>query len=517
MRRGLVWLSVAAAAAILAPAGCYSSSSPGTSTQDACVPVDATITASISGDSGACNACIRTNCETDADLVALCASECVCNDTALGALSCLDHLGGNASISAVTTCIAPLANASDPQLAALGGCVASNCLTACAGEPSDGSDCDAVGTSLTSLLATGAGVCESCLQANCLAAVTTCAGDCACNADTVTALECLANLGDGATFASAAACLGPLQSATINTPIERLLACLGSACGATCELAAPEGGVDASAPGDSSTMDVIITGAPDVGTDAPCPTCTGSVCCQQTELTSTADAPVAFWLDGTTLFWTANSVTAGGEILSFVVPPGTSTGLVTLLSTPNHTYGALGGSSTNLFFVDQTAGSVMTMPKTTGAVTTVAAGAGAGVAVQPAADGGAGVAVYFGGTSAVSWVPFPGAGSPTAAINLVATQIALDARNVYAVGLTGVGACPLGQATTSSFAFSTGTLSSGQGIFADAAGNVWIADQGTTSSNGAIYKCSAATGTCGAAFVSGRNHPFAVGADSANV
>jgi hypothetical protein len=338
----------------------------------------------------------------------------------------------------------------------------------------------------------------------------------------VTSLECLANLGDAATVASAASCLGPLQSATINTPIEQLLACLGSACGATCGLAAADGGIDASPPGDASTMDVVVTGAPDVVTDAPCPICTGGVCCQQTELTSTMDPPIAFWLDGTTLFWTANSPTAG-EILSFTVPPGTSTGLFTLLSTPSHTYGALGGSATNLFFVDQTAGQIMTMPQAIGAVSVVATGASAGVAVQSAADGGTGATVYFGGPLAVSWVPFPVVGPPTAAINLVATQVALDATNVYAVGQNSAGECPLGNGSASASTFSTGPLSHGNGIFADAGGDVWVVDMGASdagipSTNGAIYRCSAATGACGGGpFVSGRSNPYAVVADGTYV
>jgi hypothetical protein len=533
MRRALGWFAFIAAFAMLAGAGCHSSPGAVSSAQDAaCTPADATVASSLSADGGACNACILSSCQTD---LSLCSSECVCNDMALGALACLEDLGGNASIAAVTSCVSPLANASEPQLSELGGCVLTSCVDACGGGSRDSGACDAVGTRLTALLDAGSSPCESCLQTSCQGAIATCSASCDCNASAVTVLECLADLGDATSLGSASACLGPLQAAVINTPLAGVGACLVGTCGAVCGAASDAGSDASSSPGDAATgADVTVTGAPDGGSDGGCVMCSGG-CCQQMEVTSTSAPPTSLWLDVSTitststatLYWTANEPTldggANGEILSEAVPPD-SVGVFTLYTGAGHTFGAIVGSPTALYFVDQSAGNVLTMPKQyTTTPSVVVGGAVSGVAIQStAADGGAGVNVYFGGASSVGWVSFPGPGATTDSMNLAALQLTVDTTNVYAVGTQGAAECPFGASSGSSSTFTTGTmgalaLTHGQGIFADQNGNVWMTDQGDPNvPDGAIYKCSSTSGIC-ATFVSGRNQPYAIVADNTSV
>jgi alpha-tubulin suppressor-like RCC1 family protein len=174
-----------------------------------------------------------------------CSLDCTCNAAALDALTCIEDLGGNASLAAGSTCVAPLVNSSDTTLSNLGSCLVGSCRVACGGAAADAGACDAVGTPLTALLDAGTGACESCLQASCTSSIATCAGDCACNATAVAALECLANLGDGATLASATACLGPVAAGASNPALAGLGVCLYAHCEATCGTAA-DGGTDAS-------------------------------------------------------------------------------------------------------------------------------------------------------------------------------------------------------------------------------------------------------------------------------
>ncbi len=262
MRRALAWLCGAVVVAMAASAGCYSSSSsPGSppATDAACVPVDATLTASLaSGDSGACSACIATACGTE---VSACSADCACNDVALQALGCIEDLGGNASLAAESTCVAPLVDSSDTTLSGLGSCLVGSCKVACGGA-ADAGACDAVGTQLTALLSTGSGACESCLQTSCTVAATTCSGDCACNATAVAALECLANLGDATTLASATTCLGPVAVGASNPALAGLGVCLYAHCDATCGAAADGGGDGSVSSSDSSGADSTTDGPP---------------------------------------------------------------------------------------------------------------------------------------------------------------------------------------------------------------------------------------------------------------
>lgn len=272
------------------------------------------------------------------------------------------------------------------------------------------------------------------------------------------------------------------------------------------------GGSDGAPPNDAPADDDYT-----FSTDAACTLCSGGACCQQVELA--VAAATAMWVDGTTLYWTTNQPTsdggANGAIEATSIP--VEDGVSTLNSGPGHAYGAIAGSSTDLYFVDQTAASVLCMPKQdTPNPSVFVNGAVAGIAVEEVtadggADGGATGYVYFGTATSVSWVTFPLAGTPVQLTNFAPSQLAIDATSVYAIGPHGAVACPLAPAGGACTTLVSG-LASGQGIFPDATTNVWITDLGTDATNGAVYKCPKGGG-CGAPFASGRNHPFAIVAD----
>ncbi|HXX69687.1 MAG TPA: hypothetical protein VEK07_21065 [Polyangiaceae bacterium] len=288
--------------------------------------------------------------------------------------------------------------------------------------------------------------------------------------------------------------------------------------------------------GDASSSDATVTGVPepDAGSDAGCPVCDGG-CCQQMELTSTGAPPISLVTDGTTLVWTANGAGADGGVIGtiFSIAVPTSLGIFTLNSLSGHSYAAIAASSSNFYFVDQTAGSVMSIPKQytatpspMTATAVVPSGVTAGIAVQQTTadggpDGGATGNVYFGSSgasSSVGWVALPAAGPAQGSMNLPgAFQLAVDSSNVYALGPSAVGACALGTSCGSAYTPIASGLGQGQGLFSDGT-NVWITDQGSSpgSATGAIYKCPVG-GSCGTpppAFASGLNHPFAIVADA---
>jgi|HubBroStandDraft_4_1064222.scaffolds.fasta_scaffold46171_1 hypothetical protein len=249
-------------------AACNSSSSSGPGAADAaCTPIDATLSVSLTaGGTGACNTCIETRCGQE---VSSCSMACACNDTAVQALQCIENLGASVSIASESACVAPLDNSTDTTLSDLGTCLLSKCETAC-GAPADASaPCDAVGVSVSTLLEAGTGgLCESCLQSSCSGSTGACAADCTCNAAAVSALECLANLGDATTLASASGCVGPLIAAGVNDlAVQNLGSCLVNSCASSCGAGA-DGGAEAAA-SDATTCDAAsVPSVPDEGIDA---------------------------------------------------------------------------------------------------------------------------------------------------------------------------------------------------------------------------------------------------------
>ena len=223
---------------VAAPLGCSSSSNSGSPDSGACTSVDATLMGSLSSSGGSCSACIQAQCASE---VTACSGDCMCNDTSLAALACIAGLAGNASLAAESSCVAPLANSSDTKLGGLGHCLLTQCQAQCGGGATDAGPCDAVGSKLAALLEAGTGTCESCLQTSCFGAASACSANCECNASAVTALDCLANLGDATSIASASTCVGPLTSAAGNTALATVGSCLLTTCATACG-AAPEGG-----------------------------------------------------------------------------------------------------------------------------------------------------------------------------------------------------------------------------------------------------------------------------------
>jgi hypothetical protein len=270
------WFVVGSLLAVSTSAGfvinCVSnggSSPPGGEDAAGCVADEASIATQITGAStGFCGACIQSTC---ASAVANCASDCSCNDLSLQALSCLDGLGGNASVSTETACVAPLASSSDGFASYFGSCLLS-CAGACADASVDAGGCASVDASISGLLATGSGACESCLQSSCRLEVNACDRDCTCNAEAVTAVECLANLGSNPSVGAATSCIAPLVGAQLDSGLGELGSCLYASCSVACGLTAPdagqttEAGTDAGL--DASTDASDAASSDDAGFDA---------------------------------------------------------------------------------------------------------------------------------------------------------------------------------------------------------------------------------------------------------
>ncbi len=257
MRGVLVALRVGAVAVTLVPFGCNSSSGSGAADSGPCMPIDATIAASVtSAASGPCGTCVDTQCSPQ---VQACSTDCTCNDVSVTALACIAGLGGNASLSAAANCLAPLANSSTTgALAQLGQCLEANCPSACGAAPGDGG-CAPADASLSALLDAGIGPCAACLQSSCSAAVSTCAATCACNAAAVPAFECLANLGAATTVESAGACVAPLIGAA-SLQLAGVGACLLDSCPTVCGVASDAGPADTGAASSSGSSSGSSTG-----------------------------------------------------------------------------------------------------------------------------------------------------------------------------------------------------------------------------------------------------------------
>lgn len=250
--------------------------------------------------------------------------------------------------------------------------------------------------------------------------------------------------------------------------------------------------------------------------------CLGGACvggsCQPVKLTGTAQ-PISLILDGTTLYWTVNEAAADGGTNGMILSMATTGGLSSTVNIGSgHTYGAIGASATNLYFGDQTAGGVLSIQKQVagGAPTVLVQNVIPGsIAVQESTASPTGGVVYFGNSGSVNWVTLPVAGGLNDSMDLPSSQVAIDGKNVYAVGPRAAGACPLGTSCTDLYTMVANGLTQGQGIFSDGT-NVWISDQGATSATGSIYKCptSGCSGYPPTPFVSGQNHPFAVVADA---
>jgi hypothetical protein len=324
MRLFLLSLVPAAALAAFLPAsGCNSSSGNGPDAST-CTPVDASLTASLAaGGSGACNTCIQMQCATE---VGTCSNDCTCNDPAVQALSCIEGLGSSATIAGETACIAPLANSSDTVLKGLGSCLLTQCQTACGGSPSEAGGCDAVSTSLVTLLEAGSGSpCQSCLQGSCGASIAGCANSCTCNAVAVTALDCLADLGDAASIASASSCVAPLTGSALgDAPLLSVGECLLSSCSVACGTS-PAPGPDAASDGapvaEASAPD-SSTSAPDSGppgfvcsTDAGTPNCVSVITSSKT-VTADSLASIA----STTVYYTMVGGGGGGAAMDYSGP-----------------------------------------------------------------------------------------------------------------------------------------------------------------------------------------------------
>jgi alpha-tubulin suppressor-like RCC1 family protein len=110
---------------------------------DGCAPVDATATSYLDTDAGACGACLQARCTT---AVAQCTGDCTCNAAVVTALQCVDGLGASTSIGSATTCVAPVLNAVDPDVLAVGQCLVESCAATCGVQASDaGMDATAPG------------------------------------------------------------------------------------------------------------------------------------------------------------------------------------------------------------------------------------------------------------------------------------------------------------------------------------------------------------------------------------
>lgn len=264
VRRWIV-ASLALSSALLVPglgAGCYSSDSgPG---DGGCIPAEASVVDFLGIDAGpaSCQACISNTCTGQ---VETCSSECQCNASAVGALTCVGNLGGNATASALASCVSDLPLAADPDLASLG-----RCLTTCFGSCSPGlTDAEAGCATIdatASALETGS--CGACLEASCAQAVSGCEADCACSSTVVAALSCLANLGSSTSLASATACVAPVESTALTDPaLQGISECVVASCETACGLAAEASAPEASMAEASTAPDggIADAGAPEAG------------------------------------------------------------------------------------------------------------------------------------------------------------------------------------------------------------------------------------------------------------
>jgi hypothetical protein len=210
-----------------------------------------------------CNACLQSTCAT---AIANCAGDCTCNDVAVQALACLAGLGGNGSAAAESDCVEPLASSSDGFASYFASCVLS-----CAGSCEDASvdaGCGPVDASITGLLVSGNSGCEDCLQSSCHLQASACAQDCTCNAEAVTAVECLANLGSTPSVAAATSCIAPVATAQPDSGLADLGGCLYASCSVACGLTTPDAGGTPEAGTDAGTdaSDAAVTD--DAGVDA---------------------------------------------------------------------------------------------------------------------------------------------------------------------------------------------------------------------------------------------------------
>jgi hypothetical protein len=273
MRRWFVVgsLVVAAAAAGAGFVACTNNDSSAAPSDDAgsCVALEASVSTQItSAGAGFCATCLQTTCAT---AVANCAGDCTCNGEAVQALACLAGLGASGSSAAENDCLEPLSGSSDGFASYLASCVLS-CAGACEdGGPVD-AGCGSADASLTGLLVSGSTGCEDCLQASCRTQASACAQDCACNAEAVTAVECLANLAGnplGApSVAAANACVAPVASAQPDSGLGELGGCLYASCSLACGLTTADAGEPSEAGTDAGTdaSDAAVT--EDAGADA---------------------------------------------------------------------------------------------------------------------------------------------------------------------------------------------------------------------------------------------------------
>jgi hypothetical protein len=211
----------------------------------------------------ACQACVSTMCSGQ---VTTCGGECQCNSSAIGALTCVESLGGNATASALASCVSDLSGASDPDLASLGGCLAT-CFGSCSASPPDAeAGCPTIDATASAIQT---GSCGACLEASCPLAVSGCEADCTCSTTVVTALACLANLGASTSLASATACVAPVEStAFTDSALEAIGQCVVASCEPACGLAHEAGAPEASTPDGGGTD----AGGPDVGSSDAAPT-----------------------------------------------------------------------------------------------------------------------------------------------------------------------------------------------------------------------------------------------------
>ncbi len=267
MRR---WFVVGALVVVSAGAGFLACTSNGTSappSDDAgsCVMVDASVATQItSAGASFCNTCLQSTCAT---AVANCAGDCTCNDEAVQALACLAGIGANGSVAAQNDCLEPLAGSSDGFASYLASCILS-CAGSCEDASAVDAGCGSVDASITALLGSGSTGCEDCLQSSCHLQANACAQDCTCNAEAVTAVECLANLGSAPSVAAATACVAPVAAAQPDSGLADLGGCLYASCSVACGLATPDAGESTEAGSDAGAdaSDAAVTD--DAGVDA---------------------------------------------------------------------------------------------------------------------------------------------------------------------------------------------------------------------------------------------------------
>jgi hypothetical protein len=263
---------------------------------------------------------------------------------------------------------------------------------------------------------------------------------------------------------------------------------------------------DASAGG---TITSVSCGVPCSAVAPSVPQCIGGNACLVT-LASGLDAPIAFTIDTTSLYWSESygGVADAGEIDS--VPLGG--GAVTTLASGQTFPYFIAVDGANAYWTDSTSpgGTVMEVPLSGGTPSTLVTGLSYPTPITVNAS-----AVYFGTTQSLMSVPL-GGGATTPLASGYAYQIVVDATNVYWTTGSAVMKAPLGTAATTTLysAPSGGTIS----WLAVDATRVYFTNggQGNGALDGTVMSVPIGGGTP-TTLATGQNQPRGVAVDGANV